>query len=362
MYGGILLCLFLVGNSRSLSLKNNDLDKEPSTNNDFRTGNGEWHINVTMHVYSGRRDPSWLIPYSHPAYNVIVKNINGIPTKPLPSKLGYKGFSLVHISDGENFEKKRYFNRTVTSLPDWELYLLQTYQGDAEDLRLHAKQSILKTVARRKRRSLYNPYNDYDYGSLFYKPTTVDPINSLSNSDMMELAKLWGIDKRFRNITAPPPFLGPTRFEPFKWNKRVVKEHNNCYNYANNKITDTFAQPGRAGNCNNILLTNGTNIEKLAKCDGLRAVFTPNMKKLPDHKWNLVALVFWPPTPGSDLFDFHWYRLDADGHWSHKPGKTSATNIDQSGKPITDPRYADRGPYTQFVGFLETRLDKVLLI
>ena len=43
--------------------------------------------------------------------------------------------------------------------------------------------------------------------------------------------------------------------------------------------------------------------------------------------------------------------------FSHKPGKTEATNVDNSGNLIKDPRIADRGPYTDCVCFLETRRD-----
>ncbi len=60
---------------------------------------------------------------------------------------------------------------------------------------------------------------------------------------------------------------------------------------------------------------------------------------------NKVALVV---APG---YDFHWYRLDDNGLWSHKPGGTQATNLDKSNNLITDPRTANRGPYTDFCGF-----------
>ena len=49
--------------------------------------------------------------------------------------------------------------------------------------------------------------------------------------------------------------------------------------------------------------------------------------------------------------DFHWYRKDSDGNWSHKPGSTAATNLDNSGDEISDPRDADTGDYT-FVCFM----------
>jgi len=66
----------------------------------------------------------------------------------------------------------------------------------------------------------------------------------------------------------------------------------------------------------------------------------------------LVALVMAPGV------DYHWYRQDSNGMWSHKPGNTASTNIDASGLPITNPENANRdysgsgGPnYSQFCGY-----------
>jgi hypothetical protein len=39
--------------------------------------------------------------------------------------------------------------------------------------------------------------------------------------------------------------------------------------------------------------------------------------------------------------DYHWYRQDKDGMWSHKPGHSEATNLDGSGNEIYDPRACD---------------------
>ena len=55
-------------------------------------------------------------------------------------------------------------------------------------------------------------------------------------------------------------------------------------------------------------------------------------------------------------YDYHWYRQNSDGTWSHKPGTTEVTNLDCSGKIIMDPRKANRNAgygvnYNVFVGF-----------
>ena len=44
----------------------------------------------------------------------------------------------------------------------------------------------------------------------------------------------------------------------------------------------------------------------------------------------------------SDDQDYHFYRLDNNGTWSHKPGSTNATNLDANGDIIIDPQKADR--------------------
>ena len=59
-------------------------------------------------------------------------------------------------------------------------------------------------------------------------------------------------------------------------------------------------------------------------------------------------------------FDFHWYRLDEGGLWSHKPGRTRVTQRDQAGNNITDPRTADTGNYG-FVAFMTSDISTVTI-
>jgi hypothetical protein len=40
--------------------------------------------------------------------------------------------------------------------------------------------------------------------------------------------------------------------------------------------------------------------------------------------------------------DLHYYRQDSNGWWSHKPGGTPVTNLDADGRPIYDPKLANR--------------------
>src|SRR5205085_1505144 len=60
--------------------------------------------------------------------------------------------------------------------------------------------------------------------------------------------------------------------------------------------------------------------------------------QLPPKKENyyLVALVIAPGV------DFHWYRQDDNGKWSHKPGPKEVTNLDALKKEIDNPCLCSR--------------------
>jgi hypothetical protein len=64
----------------------------------------------------------------------------------------------------------------------------------------------------------------------------------------------------------------------------------------------------------------------------------------------MVTLAVYPGDR-TNQSDYHWYRLNPDGTWSHKPGFNPVTNLDDSGNTITDPFTADRGHYFAFVGY-----------
>lgn len=150
------------------------------------------------------------------------------------------------------------------------------------------------------------------------------------------------INKTFKStmelLIVPP-------FDTGKWNIPSVQRFNNCYNYANDKITNTFAQPGKGS---------GTNIEDVlcntvstaAQRDGQISISSIINNPTEGH---FIALV--SANIPNYFQDYHWYRLDSNNMWSHKPGQTPAKNTDNSGKLINDPRTADRGPYTDFCGF-----------
>ena len=133
-------------------------------------------------------------------------------------------------------------------------------------------------------------------------------------------------------------------YEPAWWNDAGQKQfNNNCYNYATNYRTDTFAQPGLAAGAMYSALSCAS-VKPAAVADDL--IDSPAAKNKCPKEGHLVALVI---APG---YDFHWYRKGRNGYWSHKPGSTPVTNVDNSGVSIPDPRTANRGPYTNFCTFM----------
>jgi len=137
--------------------------------------------------------------------------------------------------------------------------------------------------------------------------------------------------------------IANTAYNPGFWNTPAVQPKNNCYNYAMNWKSDTFAQPGRitghmwtAINCANV----GT----AANWDGCRTTCSGSNKN--------VALVI---APGPGFIDYHWYRRHSNGFWGHKPGGTAARNTDNLGRVINGttltPANCNRGPYTIFCGY-----------
>ena len=137
-----------------------------------------------------------------------------------------------------------------------------------------------------------------------------------------------------------------TIFNPANWNYPAVQGRNNCYNYATNIVTNTFAQPGRYSGRRHSAFT-AENVYSACLRDGLVPIRETSPRVLPPSgPYCLIALVIWPGE------DFHFLRMDINRFWSQKNGRGPARNYDDSNNPISDPRYANLGPYTVFAGFL----------
>ena len=144
-------------------------------------------------------------------------------------------------------------------------------------------------------------------------------------------------------VTCPPCGGGAApAYNPAAWNIPSVQPHNNCYNYATNIITNTFAQPGTGSGHPFAPPPDCPKVSTGAHSDGLVGV--PGFSaSVPNGYY--IALVIWPGV------DFR-YRQDNNGCWSHKPGSTPVRNVDNAGNRITDPQHCNRGGYTIFCGYM----------
>lgn len=154
-------------------------------------------------------------------------------------------------------------------------------------------------------------------------------------------------------------------YNPSLW-EGVVKDTNNCYAYIlNNQVypgtTSAWfkQQPGRyagltltqsqiQGNGQNILYNVLEDFEAYNENFGTNLVFNQigRFEKCPPGSYKVALVV----NPG---VDYHWYRQDADGFWSHKQGTTAVKRTDGSNQLIIDPILADRGDYTSFVAYFK---------
>lgn len=202
--------------------------------------------------------------------------------------------------------------------------------------------------------SVYNGNATAKDGNLFFKGSitqnaTLFPDGAMvRNSSGLPLASTTSAGNFYlRGTCSNVASCRNTIWEPSRWNDSgTVQYNNNCYNYGNDRITGTFAQPGRAsGNMYSSLTV--AEVRDGALSDGLVWVGWT----FPGNTYNcgtghLVFMAVWPNV------DYHWWRLDqVNGAWSHKPGGTQARTTDNSGNPISNPLLANRGGYTDNGGF-----------
>lgn len=143
------------------------------------------------------------------------------------------------------------------------------------------------------------------------------------------------------------------RYNPGPWNDPATILLNNCYNYALDRLDNVRRDPGSLAGVPVLppFYWIGWAVAQAAVSDGLEIVAGP-LATQTDDVWT-VALVTAPPPVGTPYGDYHWYRCDNDGQWSHKAGFGSeATELDDDGNVIADPANCARGQYCHFFGYL----------
>jgi len=276
-------------------------------------------MELTFDVFSGRTNPSWRLPpiISRQVFDLIndIGFLRHLTSAEFPVRLGYRGLQIV--LPPEIVVKYR--------VPSW----------------------------------LSLPADACDHLPLFKELLAIARIMGFIGLDeFLRLARLIIelLEKRVSSsappsASAPPrPAAGPCPFEmlpfdPAPWNDPAYKPTNNCYAYASNKraLYPSKPQPGTATGTTCAFPPTGPDVRAAAKRDGAHDVGDC----FPDSEAPrlLVALVIWPGE------DYHWYRKHPDC-WGHKPGATDARNFDDSHVMITNPETCNRGPYTEFHGYM----------
>lgn len=272
---------------------------------------------VTPLLYSGRANPSWVVPDDRAGDLARQHNFESGGPDRVQARLGYRGMRLRHTAPGggglasRNALSDAARGGLVASEPELERALLDLAGDRLSDA---ARSHILSRIESGSAGDATEPQADY--------------VGCPQNHGQ-----------------------GAPAYQPQLWNdNNGIQDNNNCYNYANNQQTNTFAQPGR-GTGQEWTDETCDNVGAAATRDGLAAVANVNA----DIAGWYVALVIWPNE------DYHWYRQDQDGCWSHKAGETEATNLDDAGNQITDPQTADRGDYTTWCTYMTTNANVTIL-
>lgn len=270
---------------------------------------------VTALLYSGRPNPTWeLSSEEEDNLEALFIKDKGQTLELSAASLGilgYKGFIIESRNDSRSLPYKSFvFNGILDTLDASSANFIDN-DSELENFLLATGSKIL----------------DFDEQSYINEEVRKNVFGGAASRN-----------KSLTLLAAPP-------FNPAKWNKDPgVLRNNNCYNYGNDKITNTFAQPGR-GSGTVISGLDCNNVSAAATRDGQISI--PNVNSTPADG-HYMALVIWPGR------DYHWYRRDEGNYWSHKPGQTPARNTDNTGSAIISPEICDRGPYTIFCGYFHS--------
>lgn len=134
-------------------------------------------------------------------------------------------------------------------------------------------------------------------------------------------------------------------YQPYLWNNPIYQDKNNCYSYAiqdRDKHRKTKMYPGEHSNLPRVKQTMNT-----YTCDvfenrlflDIPNMFVSNYEDKCPCDYYKIALVL---DNDNNNKDFHFYREDADGLWSHKPGSNKVIRVDASDNIIKNPFTADR--------------------
>ncbi|MGZ4958009.1 MAG: hypothetical protein ACXV7J_02045 [Methylomonas sp.] len=292
---------------------------------------------ITADLFSGRPNPQWLIedsPELRATLGLLSSERNVIFSEtPSEAGLGFRGFKIELLDDhlayqfdlnssfyiplehlSKHWRSNEFAERLIALMRQGKRYEAQDFEKKEDE------EALLKYLIEQLSLASTGSFQDH----LPEEQKAEKILEPLSHVCWIEL---WPFNPGFWN------------------NDQNTLRNNNCYNYASNWRTNTFAQPGR-GSGHMYSAVTCPAVSSGALSDGMHHRYDC----FPDNEKPrfLVAMVV---APGPGFVDYHWYRKHKEGFWGHKPGGTQARNVDNSGNVIFDPQTCNRGPYTQFCGY-----------
>jgi hypothetical protein len=313
---------------------------------------------VTIDAYSGRANPSYILDGADATQVVreLTRNLGAFGTcDPAFSRLGFRGVTVGFLGDG--IARSHNLPQTIH---------LATGHSQQEGKAQEIAEKLIRRMVNQKgqRRYRNDPINITD-ALAAHLIQEMDQLNmgapdlTAVDIDWGPAVRVSGIESIWGHLTPVPPGGGPgghkpghqrgicpievREYDPDHWNDPTHVFQNNCYNYAANQRTGTLAQPGWYSGVE-LQTFACTEVSEAAAKDGAKRrgdCLTDDQKP----RW-LVALAYDPVRD-----DYHWYRLHAEGFWGHKPGRSPATNSDNSKRIVYNPEHCVRGGYTEFCGY-----------
>ena len=138
------------------------------------------------------------------------------------------------------------------------------------------------------------------------------------------------------------------KFDAKKWNDNLkIKKTHNCYAYMLDIINEDFKQKPQPGYASGYSYLSDDDIRacdrmfERIKADNPSTIRTSSQKRCPPgYRKGYMAVD--PGDVSERGTDYHFYRLDSSGYWSHKPGATNAKIDNSNGKKIIEPHKISR--------------------
>jgi hypothetical protein len=125
-------------------------------------------------------------------------------------------------------------------------------------------------------------------------------------------------------------------FNATLWNHKDYVIKNNCYSYAFNNLRKRLCKPSPKVDCgddyNILTFKYYLKIEILESGGNILEI--QSYYKCPKNYYKIYLALGYT--------DFHFYRQDSDGKWSHKPGGNCVSRVDASGEDIINPHFSNR--------------------